>query len=85
MWLFADTDVWAVPMNTLLLVILAVVTAYTAKEHRTVKKRDIPDIKKKLGMTKRVYDTPNHKKVPDTGARRRLTDSETPEKPEDQK
>jgi hypothetical protein len=72
--LLAGVEAWAVPLNTFLLIILACITTYAAKSSAITKNRDMPDIKGKLGMTKRSYDIKENLTVTDTGRRRRISD-----------
>jgi hypothetical protein len=72
--MLASIEVWALPLNTFLLIGLALVNAYLARGQKH-ERRDLTDLKQSLGLTKRKYDKPQgngHKT--DTGERRRATD-----------
>jgi hypothetical protein len=63
---------WALPLNTLLLVVLAVVNAHVART-QLKERREIGDVKRKLGVYRRASDL-GRPRFPDTGERRRATD-----------
>jgi hypothetical protein len=72
---FASIEVWALPLNTFLLVILALANAYIARKQRA-EHRDLVDVKRSIGLTRRSYDEPNRVSTrEDTGERRRATDN----------
>jgi hypothetical protein len=78
--MIAAIDVWALPLNTCLLIGLALVNAYIARNQRS-ERRDIIDVKRSMGLTRRKYDSPGREKnpgnndhPPDSGERRRATD-----------
>lgn len=65
--MFAGIDAWAIPLNTFLLVALALVNAYIARTTRE-ERRNVQDVMRSLALNKRK------RQVRDTGQRRRATD-----------
>jgi hypothetical protein len=66
---FSSVEVWAIPLNSALLIVLALTNGYIARSQRA-ERRGVDDLKRSLGLTKRKG------KAPDTGERRRATDHE---------
>lgn len=74
--MFASIEVWALPLNTALLIILALVNTYIARKQREEKK-DLIDLKRSFGVNRRWSDAghdENGEHPQDTGERRRLGD-----------
>ena len=72
--MLASIELWALPLNTALLIVLALTNSYIARSQHK-ERRDVIDVKQSLGLTKRGYDHPhNGNQPPDTGERRRSTD-----------
>jgi hypothetical protein len=78
--MISSIEVWALPLNTFLLIGLALVNAYIARTQRS-ERRDLIDVKRSMGLTRRKYDDPggektpgNNDRPPDSGERRRATD-----------
>jgi hypothetical protein len=68
----AAIEVWALPLNTFLLIALAVVNAYIARQQRN-ERRDLTDVKRSIGLDRRWTDgADSHRE--DTGERRRVSD-----------
>jgi hypothetical protein len=70
--LLAGIEVWALPLNTFLLIGLALVNAYIARQQRG-ERRDLTDVKRSIGLDRRWTDGAKTEKQ-DTGERRRVTD-----------
>ena len=71
--MLADIEVWALPINTGLLIILALVNTFIVRR-QNAEKRDLTDLKRKMGANRRWSDEGNDEHRPDTGERRRVGD-----------
>lgn len=68
----ADIEVWALPLNTFLLIVLGFTNAYIARKQRQ-EHRDLVDVKRSIGVDRRHSDGNLHIHE-DTGERRRVSD-----------